>query len=63
MKTNLKAVEKIDSRMSDVRLAGGFGALAAKQSPEALLRRSVMTCLLWENSFYESGNNILWSNS
>lgn len=58
MKTNLKAVEKIDSRMSDVRLAGGFGALAAKQSPEALLRRSVMTCLLWENSFYESGNKI-----
>jgi hypothetical protein len=40
------------------RLAGGFGARAAKQDSEALLRRAVMTCLLWENLFYESGESV-----
>lgn len=39
----------------DVRLAGGFGALAAKQSSEALLRRSVLACLLWEDLAYADG--------
>lgn len=34
------------------------GGVAQHISPEAQLRRSVMACLLWENSFYESGENI-----
>lgn len=42
----------------DKRLAGGFGMRAAKQDAEALLRRAVMTCLLWEDQFYESGNSV-----
>lgn len=36
-------------------LAGGFGAVAAKQNAEGLLRRAVMSCLLWEDMAYESG--------
>lgn len=36
------------------RLAGGSGALGARQDAESLLRRSVMACLLWEDLFYES---------
>lgn len=38
-----------------VRLAGGFGAKAAKQDNESLLRRAVLACLLWEDLAYESG--------
>lgn len=34
------------------------GAKAAKINAEQELRRSVMACLLWENSFYESGEDI-----
>jgi 60 kDa SS-A/Ro ribonucleoprotein len=34
------------------------GARAAKISPELQLRRSVMSCLLWENEFYEDGKSI-----
>lgn len=41
----------------EVRLAGGGGQLAAKQSAEDLLRRSVMACLLWEDNFYEDGES------
>lgn len=34
------------------------GAPAIKISPEKELRRAVLSCLLWENSFYESGEEI-----
>ncbi len=34
------------------------GAPAARISPELALRRSVCSCLLWEDSFYESGQDI-----
>jgi hypothetical protein len=34
------------------------GAIAKHISPKLQLRRSVMACLLWENSFYESGVSI-----
>lgn len=55
MKTNTKA---IDNRIiSGARLAGGFGAPAARQEAAALLRRSVMACLLWEDNFYEDGKS------
>jgi len=34
------------------------GGRAARITPEQELRRSVMACLLWEDSFYESGESI-----
>lgn len=34
------------------------GAVAYNTSAEQDLRRSVMACMLWENSFYESGEDI-----
>lgn len=56
MKTNRKSVDyRIDK---SARLAGGYGTYAAKQDSEALLRRSVMACLLWENGAYENGKEI-----
>lgn len=39
------------------RLAGGSGAVAARQSAENQLRRAVLACLLWENLAYESGSS------
>lgn len=40
------------------RLAGGNGALPAKQDNESLLRRAVMANLLWEDVAYQSGTSI-----
>jgi len=34
------------------------GAVAKHITPEFELRRAVMSCMLWENSFYESGESI-----
>lgn len=34
------------------------GARAKRINPEQELRRSVMSCMLWENGFYESGETI-----
>lgn len=34
------------------------GALAARINPEQQLRRSVLSCLLWEDEFYEDGTEI-----
>lgn len=34
------------------------GAPAARMTPEQALRRSVLSCLLWENEFYEDGQTI-----
>ncbi len=34
------------------------GAVAKHVNPELQLRRSVMSCLLWENEFYEDGVTI-----
>jgi 60 kDa SS-A/Ro ribonucleoprotein len=34
------------------------GAVASKITPEQELRRSVMACMLWEDSFYEDGKSI-----
>lgn len=56
MRTNKKAVDRRKDR--DTQLAGGFGVYAAKQSPETLLRRSVMANLLWEDLFYEDGLSV-----
>lgn len=53
MKKNAKS-----SVFDEQRLAGGFGQLSAKQSPEQLLRRAVMANLLWENNAYQDGESI-----
>lgn len=59
MRTNKSAKSYVDSRMDeDTRLAGGEGLMAAKQTPEALLRRAVMTCLLWDDIFYSTGEDV-----
>jgi hypothetical protein len=34
------------------------GAVAARVDPRRELRRTVLTCLLWEDTFYEKGNDI-----
>ena len=34
------------------------GALAAVITPEQALRRSVLSCMLWEGEFYEDGVQI-----
>lgn len=56
MKTNSKPADHRVDKIS--RLAGGYGTYAAKQDAEALLRRSVMACLLWEDNAYEDGKSI-----
>lgn len=57
MKKNKKAE---DFRVNkEVKLAGGYGAYAAEQVDSALLRRSVLSCLLWEDLFYQSGSSVV----
>lgn len=46
---------KKTSKFEEERLAGGSGALAAKQSNTALLRRAVLANLLWEDVAYMDG--------
>lgn len=59
MKTVKKAVGTSFAKKSvEARLAGGFGMRGARQDAEALLRRAVMTCLLWEDLYYESGDSV-----
>lgn len=56
MKTNTKA--KDYRKDTSERTAGGFGVYAAVQNAEALLRRAVMGCLLWEDLAYEDGQSV-----
>ena len=35
------------------------GAVAQKVDPRRELRRTVLTCLLWEDTFYEKGNDVV----
>ena len=46
------------SKFDDSRLAGGSGAMAAKQSDVALLRRAVLANLLWEDVAYMDGKKV-----
>lgn len=59
-KTNKKVTEerRFAEDSVDERLAGGFGGRGAKQSPEALLRRAVMSALLWEDIAYQTGQEV-----
>jgi 60 kDa SS-A/Ro ribonucleoprotein len=52
MKTNSKATEAAS------KLTTHGGAAAAKEGPEKELLRTVSCCLLWEDSFYESGDSL-----
>ena len=49
---------KKTSKFEEERLAGGSGALAAKQSNTALLRRAVLANLLWEDVAYMDGMKV-----
>ena len=49
---------KKSSKFEEERLAGGSGALAAKQSNTALLRRAVLANLLWEDVAYMDGMKV-----
>jgi hypothetical protein len=53
MKTNTKTFRKISTR---TRTHGG--GYSESTNYENLLRRSVMSCLLWEDEFYEDGVSI-----
>lgn len=44
-------------RDTTTRLAGGYGVFAARQGAYDLLRRAVLSCLLWEDLAYETGNS------
>lgn len=46
------------SKFDEERLAGGSGALAARQSNVALLRRAVLANLLWEDVAYMDGQSV-----
>lgn len=45
-------------RFGTERTAGGFGVVAAKQTPMAHLRRLTLAGLLWEDSFYIDGQAV-----
>lgn len=49
---------QVNTRTSSTPVYTHEGAKAQKVNPYLELRRSVMTCMLWENTFYESGSDI-----
>lgn len=55
---NVKAPGADYRKDSEVRLAGGMGTAAAMQGAEALLRRSVLATLLWEQNAYTDGKTV-----
>lgn len=48
-----------DNRFDVERVAGGFGAPAAKQDAASLLRRCVLANLLWEDLAYQDGTSLV----
>ena len=49
---------KLNTPAPAVKLYTHEGMVARHISPIAQLRRSVCSCLLWENEFYEDGQEI-----
>ena len=49
---------KINTKSPSAPILTHEGARASRTSVQEQLRRSVMSCLLWEDSFYESGEDI-----
>lgn len=58
MRTNTVAKDRSHLHEPGVRLAGGFGAKAARQDAEARLRRLVLANLLWEDIAYCDGQTV-----
>lgn len=56
--SKLNPIVKPAPKFDTERLAGGSGALAAKQSNVALLRRAVLANLLWEDIAYMDGERV-----
>ena len=56
--SKLNPSTKGNSMDKDVRLAGGTGAYAAKQSDIEMLRRLVLANLLWEDIAYANGESV-----
>jgi len=50
--------EKMKTNTAPARIHTHEGGTAKHINPELQLRRSVMSCLLWESEFYESGEDI-----
>jgi 60 kDa SS-A/Ro ribonucleoprotein len=64
MRTNTKTIPMFNTGLSEVadttiRVAAGTGPYAAKQSDYQLLRRSVMTCMLWEKIAFATGTSVV----
>ena len=58
MRTNTKT-HKVDTRLTGSnRLAGGYGMPAAKQDSYKLLKRALMSTMLFEDIAYESGSSV-----
>lgn len=57
--SKLNPLVKPTSKLVIERLAGGFGAQAAKQDNTALLKRVVLANLLWEDVAYVDGETIV----
>lgn len=49
---------KLNTAVKGSPITNNEGAPAVRQNSTQLLRRSVMACLLWEDSFYEDGQSI-----
>lgn len=49
---------KVNTTLTAPKIFTHEGARAANINAEQQLRRSVMACMLWENTFYESGEDI-----
>ena len=56
--SKINPLVKPTSKFDEERLAGGSGALAAKQSNYDLLRRCVLANLLWEDNAYIDGQSV-----
>lgn len=55
-KINPSVKKKGAIKDKSARLAGGYGPFVAKQPAEQLLRRAVLSCLLWEDMAYENAS-------
>lgn len=49
---------KLNSKTGNNLVKTHEGATAKRINPELQLRRTVMACMLWENSFYEDGESV-----
>jgi len=48
----------VRTNMKPIPIRTHEGGVASRINPEQMLRRSVMACMLWEDTFYEDGTSI-----